>query len=66
MRALTVEARNLESARGLCDALSGFEPEMTGSEGDGYRVAVELGSFDSSCRDCFAANGNRCARARGS
>ncbi len=46
MRALTVEARSLESARGLYDALARFHPQLGGSDEQGYRVTVELGSFN--------------------
>ena len=46
MRSLIVEAEGLESARDLYSALSRFHPELSGSEAEGYRVAVELGSFD--------------------
>jgi hypothetical protein len=46
MRSLTIEARSLESAQALCSALQEFAPELSGSEEDGYRVSVELGSFD--------------------
>ena len=47
MRAITIEAKSLDSARDLCDSLSSFSPELTGSEEDGYSVSVELGSSDS-------------------
>ena len=46
MRSLTIEAKSIESARGLFDALSGFAPELTGGEEEGYRIRVELGSVD--------------------
>jgi hypothetical protein len=46
MRSLTVEARSLESARSLYDALSEFHPQLTGSADEGYYVTVELGSVD--------------------
>ncbi len=46
MRALTIEARSIESANGLYNALARFQPELLGSEDEGYRIAVELGSFD--------------------
>jgi hypothetical protein len=46
MRALTIEARSFESALGLYQALREFRPDLSGSEKDGYRVAVELGSGD--------------------
>jgi hypothetical protein len=44
MRSLTVEARDLDGARSLCEALAAFKPSLTGSEADGYRVAMKLGS----------------------
>lgn len=46
MRSLTVQAESLQSARGLYEALSGFDPELSGSDDEGYEVAVELGGFD--------------------
>jgi hypothetical protein len=46
MRSLTIEARNPESARELYSALAEFHPELAGSDEEGYRVSVELGSFD--------------------
>jgi hypothetical protein len=47
MRAITVEARSLDSARGFCDALAQFHPQLTGSDAGSYRVSVELGESDS-------------------
>jgi hypothetical protein len=44
MRAITVEAKSLESARDLYTALFAFRPALTGSDEQGYRVTVELGS----------------------
>jgi len=46
MRSMTIEARSLQSARALYSALSEFQPEMTGSDYEGYRVSIELGSSD--------------------
>jgi hypothetical protein len=46
MRAISIDAKNLDSARRLHCALMEFHPEVTGSEEDGYCVAVELGSND--------------------
>jgi len=46
MRAITVEARSLDSARRLYDALAGFHPELLGSEQEGFRVSVELRAGD--------------------
>jgi len=42
MRAITIEAKSLGSARGIYSALSEFHPELTGSDEEGYRVSVEL------------------------
>jgi len=46
MRAITIEAQTLDSARRLCDALSAFHPELLGDEEEGYRVSVELRNSD--------------------
>jgi len=46
MRANTVEARTLDSARNLYNALSPFHPELLGGEDEGYRVSVELRNND--------------------
>jgi hypothetical protein len=46
MRAITIEAKTLDSARRLYDSLSGFHPELLGSDDDGYRVSVELRNND--------------------
>jgi hypothetical protein len=46
MRAITVEAKNLDSARLLHAALSRFHPELLGSDDEGYRVSVELRNND--------------------
>jgi DNA-binding MarR family transcriptional regulator len=45
MRALTVHARNRESAQKLRSALAEFNPELIEAD-NGYQVSVELGSFD--------------------
>jgi hypothetical protein len=42
MKSLTVEARSLQGARALYSALSPFSPELSGSDENGYRVAVAL------------------------
>ena len=42
MRSITIEARSLESAQGLYEALSEFNPVLV----EGFRVSVELGSLD--------------------
>ena len=44
MRAVTGEAKSLESARDLYNALFEYRPALTGSDDQGYRVTVELGS----------------------
>jgi hypothetical protein len=44
MRSLTVEAKSLDSARGLYEALAAFEPKLTRSEQKGFQVTVELGT----------------------
>jgi hypothetical protein len=46
MRAFTVEARSLESARALSNTLSAFHPDLSGSDESGYRVTVELAGGD--------------------
>jgi len=46
MQSLTVAASSLEVAQGLSDALSGFHPEIVGSEDEGYQVRVSLAGGD--------------------
>jgi hypothetical protein len=46
MRAFVIEAKSLESAQALYNALSEFHADLSASDGDGYRVTVELGSND--------------------
>jgi hypothetical protein len=46
MRALTIDARSAESALRLADALMEFNPELSGSDKEGYRITVEFGSVD--------------------
>jgi hypothetical protein len=46
MRAITIEARSVGSARRLYNALIEFHPELE-SEDDRYRVSVELGTSES-------------------
>jgi hypothetical protein len=53
MRAFIVEAKSLESARALSHALSDFQADMSESEGDGYRVTVELGTTITACWQCW-------------
>ena len=48
MRSLTVEARNLESARRLYIALLQFGPKITGNADEGYSLKVELDTIDGS------------------
>ena len=55
MRAMTIEARSLGSARRLYKALSDFEPELSGSERQGYRVSVELGTRERRLLDLLDA-----------
>ena len=52
MRTLTIEAETLESARGLYDALQGFEVELIEAENGIYRVKLTLGRGD---KDTLAA-----------
>jgi hypothetical protein len=46
MRGITIDARTLESAQALYEALYAFRPQLTGSEDEGYRVTIELGNSD--------------------
>jgi hypothetical protein len=46
MRALTIDARDAQSALSLAAALKEFRPELSGSDKVGYRVTFELGSSD--------------------
>jgi len=46
MRSITVETSSVGPARSLYNALIDFHPELVGSEDDGYRVSVELGSSE--------------------
>jgi hypothetical protein len=46
MRAFIVEAKSFESAQALFYALSDFQADLNGSDEDGYRVTVELGTND--------------------
>jgi hypothetical protein len=45
MQTLTIEALSLESARGLYEALKGFDPELIETE-NVYRVRLALGRGD--------------------
>jgi hypothetical protein len=56
MRAITIEAKSVGSARRLYNALIEFHPELAGSEDDGgYRVSVGLGSSESRIVDVLNA-----------
>jgi hypothetical protein len=44
VRGITIDAKSLDSAHRLYSALTDFHPELSGSEEEGYRVSVELGS----------------------
>lgn len=46
MRSLTIDARSLQSAQALYNALSSFLPELIGDDQSGYRVTVPLGTSD--------------------
>ena len=55
MRAITVEAESVGPARRLYNALIAFHPELSGSEDEGYRVSVELGTSESRILDVLGA-----------
>ena len=55
MRAITVEAESVGPARSLYNALIEFHPELSGSEDEGYRVSVELGTSESRILDVLGA-----------
>jgi hypothetical protein len=55
MRAITIEATSVGSARGLYNALIEFHPELAEDEDDGYHVSVELGSSESRIVDVLDA-----------
>ena len=42
MRAITIEAKSLDSATGIRDALWEFDPDLSGSDSEGYRVSIDL------------------------
>src|SRR5262245_23744156 len=46
MRSFIVEAKSLESAQGILEALANFGPAVTGNAADGYTVSVDVGSSD--------------------
>jgi hypothetical protein len=46
MRGITIDAKSLESAQALYDALSTFGPQLTGSRDKGYRVTIDLANSD--------------------
>ena len=55
MRAITVEAESVGPARSLYNALIAFHPELSGSEGEGYTVSVELGTSEGRILDVLGA-----------
>jgi hypothetical protein len=55
MRAITVEAESVGPARSLYNALIAFHPELSGSEDEGFRVSVELGTSESRILDVLSA-----------
>jgi hypothetical protein len=46
MQTFTVGASSLQVSEGLCNALSGFDPEVSGGEFEGYQVTVRFGNND--------------------
>ena len=42
MRGLAIQARGLESAQRLYEALSDFGPNLVGNERDGFQVVVDV------------------------
>jgi hypothetical protein len=46
MRGITIDAKSLESAQALYEALSTFGPQLTGSQDKGYRVTIDLTRSD--------------------
>jgi hypothetical protein len=55
MRAITVEAESVGPARSLYNALIAFDPELAGSEDEGYSVSVELGTSERRILDVLSA-----------
>ena len=55
MRAITVEAESVGTARSLYNALIEFHPELSGSDDGGYSVSVELGSSERRLLDVLSA-----------
>lgn len=46
MRAITIDAKSAESALRIAGALREFTPELIGTDKEGYRVTIGLGSSD--------------------
>jgi hypothetical protein len=63
MRAITIEAKSVGSARGLYNALIDFHPELAESENDRHCVSVEFGT--SGTRLCRCPERDRAVRHRG-
>ena len=55
MRAITVDAESVGSARSLYNALIEFYPELSGSEDGSYSVSVDLGSSERRLLDVLSA-----------
>jgi hypothetical protein len=55
MRSITIEAKSVGSAQRIHGALSDFQPELSGSEDEGYRVSVALGSYERRLLDILNA-----------
>lgn len=55
MRAITIEAKSVGSARGLYNALIDFHPELAESENDHHCVTVELGTSETRLLDVLNA-----------
>jgi hypothetical protein len=46
LRSLTVDAKSVQSAQALYEALSPFQPELLGDDQEGYRVNIPLSGSD--------------------
>jgi hypothetical protein len=46
MRTFMIEAKSLQSAQSLFEALRRFDPALVGSPRDGYTVSVDVGESD--------------------
>ena len=42
MRAITIEAKSLDSAVGIRDALSQFNPDLRSSDSESYQISIDL------------------------